>query len=81
MTYRLMNHEESYVPATEAARFEQSRLPWQRALSGVLWGATCGYLLESLRRRALRAEHRLPQPDWERQIRRELLRIEARRIL
>ena len=81
MTYQLMSHGEPYVPATEAARFEQSPLPWRRALSGVLWGVTCGYLLKSLRRRALRAERRLPQPDWQRQIRRELLRIDARRIL
>jgi len=54
----------------------------RRALSSSLWRAICGHPLESLRRRALHAEsHWLSQSDGERQLRCELLRIEARRIL
>jgi len=81
MTYQLTNHGKSYVPATESAGFEQSPLPRRRALGGALWSAARAYLLDGLRRRALGAEHRVPLPDCERQIRRELLRIDARRIL
>lgn len=82
MTYQQVNNGDSYIPATEDTRLERSPLLWRRALSGALWGAICGYLLESFRRRALRAESHCPsQSNGERQLRRELLRIEARRIL
>jgi hypothetical protein len=57
-------------------------LLWRCALSSALWSAICGYLLESFRRRALRAEsHWLSQSDGERQLWRELLPTEARRDL
>ena len=78
MTYQRANHGDINLPLMEAARPKQSSLPWRAVPNGGLWGAICGWLSESFRQRA--ESRYLTQPDWERQLRRDLLRIDARRI-
>jgi hypothetical protein len=80
MSYQLVNQGAPDLPAAEARN--RSSPPWSGAPNRSLWSATLRRLRETFRWRALRVEsHGLAQPGWDRQLRRQLLRIEARRIL
>ena len=80
MGYKLVNQGAPDPPAAEAGN--RSSSPWGGVPSRSLWSATLRRLRETFCWRALRVEpHGLAQPGWDRQLRRELLRIEARRIL
>jgi len=82
MTYQLVNQGAPELAAAEATRPGRSSSRLGGATSRSLWSATLRWLCETFRWRALRVEpHGLAQPDWDRQLRRELLRIEVRRVL
>jgi hypothetical protein len=80
MSYQLVNRGAPDLPSAEATR--RSSPPWGGGLSPSLWSATLRCLRKTFHWRPLRAESQgLAQPGWDRQLRRELLRIEARRII
>ena len=69
-------------PLMETARAEKWSRTWHGEPSGGLWGAICGRLLVRFRQRPSRADWGyMSQPDFERQLRRDMLRHGARRIL
>jgi hypothetical protein len=82
MTYQLINDTGRCRPAPATVRPAQSSMPSRRAAGETLWCAVRGWLVGSFRRNAICARpHALAQPDWGNQFRRELLRVDARRIL
>jgi hypothetical protein len=58
-------------------------MPWRYAPIGNSWRTLFGRLARSFHRRAIRSQlsDQFARPDWQSQLRTELLRIDARRIL
>jgi hypothetical protein len=83
MTDQLMNHADHCLPGLATARGRQPSMPWRWTPIGGLWSALCGRLAGSFRRRAICAQpnDRFARPDPKIHLRREVLRIDARRIL
>jgi hypothetical protein len=82
MSYQLANRGAARPPLMETARAEKSSRTWRGEPSWGLWDSICGWLLVRFRQRASRADWGyMTQPDLERQLRRDLLRLDARRIL
>jgi hypothetical protein len=80
MGYQLVNQGVPDFSSAEVRR--RSSPPRVDAPSRSLWSATLRWLRETFRPRTLRVEpHGLTQTGWDRELRRELLRIEARRVL
>ena len=69
-------------PLMETAGDEKPSQTWRGDPSGGLWDAICRWLLIRFRQHSSRPDWGcMSQPDFERQLRRDLLRHGARRIL